>query len=193
MNPNWRSHKANVSIQKDFLPFFPPAPFCLEVLSIGLLLFWFTSKQKTGKAVVALAGVLLFLFSSPYFSTLPLTPLERRYPPLFITPRGPVAAGLRAVKFIVVLGSGFASDASRPVELQLDDGSVKIFLGIIKGVARRHVFEEVHVVANRHPLFLPTVGAENLRSLTHVRQYFSAVQCGSLVQSMKFISEIEEE
>jgi uncharacterized SAM-binding protein YcdF (DUF218 family) len=103
---------------------FFPVPFCLEVLSIGLLLLWFTRKQKTGKAVAALAGALLFLLSSPFFSTLLLTPLERRYPPLFITPGAPVAVGLREVKFIVVLGSGFVPDASRPVELQLDDGSI---------------------------------------------------------------------
>jgi uncharacterized SAM-binding protein YcdF (DUF218 family) len=101
-----------------------PVPFCLEVLLIGLLLLWFTRKQKTGKAVVAFAGALLFLFSSPFFSTLLLTPLERRYPPLFITPGAPIAVGLRDVKFIVVLGGGFVPDASRPVELQLDDASI---------------------------------------------------------------------
>jgi hypothetical protein len=38
---------------------------CLEVLLIGLLLLWFTRKQKTGKTVVTLAGALLFLFASP--------------------------------------------------------------------------------------------------------------------------------
>ena len=101
-----------------------PVPFCLEVLSIGLLLLWFTRKQKTGKAVVAFAGALLFLFSSPFVSSLLLTPLERRYPPLVVTPGAPIAVGLRGVKFIVVLGGGFVPDASRPVELQLDAGSI---------------------------------------------------------------------
>ena len=110
--------------KKIFSRFLFPVPFCLEVLSIGLLLLWFTRKQRTGKAVVALAGALLFLFSSSFFSTLLLTPLERRYPPLFITRGAPIAVGLREVKFIVVLGSGFDPDASRPVELQLDDGSI---------------------------------------------------------------------
>jgi uncharacterized SAM-binding protein YcdF (DUF218 family) len=101
-----------------------PVPFCLEVLSIGLLLLWFTRKQKAGKALVAFAGALLFLFSSPFVSSLLITPLERRYPPLLTTPGAPIAVGLSDVKFIVVLGSGFVPDASRPVELQLDDGSI---------------------------------------------------------------------
>jgi uncharacterized SAM-binding protein YcdF (DUF218 family) len=97
---------------------------CLEVLSIGLLLLWFTRKQKAGKTLVTLAGMLFFLFSSHFFSGLLLTPLESRYPALFITPGAPAAVGLGEVKFIVVLGSGFKPDASRPVAVQLDDGSL---------------------------------------------------------------------
>jgi len=101
-----------------------PLPFCVGTLLIGLLLLWFTRKQKTGKAVVAFAGALLYLFSSPIFSTLLLTPLEKRSPPLVITPGAPIPVGLRSVKFIVVLGDGFVPDASRPVELQLAEGSI---------------------------------------------------------------------
>jgi uncharacterized SAM-binding protein YcdF (DUF218 family) len=101
-----------------------PVPLCLEVLLAGLLLLWFTRKQKTGKAVVTLAGVLLFLFGSQFFSGMLVTPLESRYPPLFITPGAPAAVGLREVKFIVVLGGGFSPDASLPVAIQLNDTSI---------------------------------------------------------------------
>jgi uncharacterized SAM-binding protein YcdF (DUF218 family) len=111
-------------LKKVFSRFLFPIPLCLEVLLIGLLLLWFTRKQKTGKTVVGLAGVLLFLFGSHFVSSLLLTPLESRYPPLFITPGAPTAVELREVKFIVVLASGFAGDPSRPVEIQLDDGSI---------------------------------------------------------------------
>jgi uncharacterized SAM-binding protein YcdF (DUF218 family) len=91
---------------------------------VGLLLLWFTRKQKTGKTVVTVAGVLLFLFSSHFCSGLLLAPLESRYPPFFITPGAPAAVELKEVKFIVVLGSGFTGDGNRPLALQLDDGSI---------------------------------------------------------------------
>jgi uncharacterized SAM-binding protein YcdF (DUF218 family) len=111
-------------LKKIFSRFLFPVPLCLEVLLAGLLLLWFTRKQKTGKTVVTLAAVLIFLFSSPFFSGMLLAPLESRYPPLFITPGAPAAVGLREVKFIVVLGGGFPRDASRPIAIQLDDGSI---------------------------------------------------------------------
>jgi uncharacterized SAM-binding protein YcdF (DUF218 family) len=111
-------------LKKTLSRFLFPVPLCLEVLLAGLLLLWFTRKQKTGKTVVALAGVLLFLFGSHFFSGLLLTPLESRYPPLFVTLGAPAAPGLSEVKFIVVLAAGFTPDASRPVEVQLDDGSI---------------------------------------------------------------------
>ena len=112
-----------VLFKKSFSRFLFPIPLCLELLALGLLLLCFTRRQKAGKTVVALAGVLLFLFSNHTFSNLLLRPLENRYPPLFISPGAPAAVGLREAKFIVVLGSGITPDASRPVEIQLDDGS----------------------------------------------------------------------
>jgi uncharacterized SAM-binding protein YcdF (DUF218 family) len=101
-----------------------PIPLCIEVLLIGLLLLWFTRKQKAGRIVVTFAGVLLFLFSSHFFSSMLLTPLESRYPPLFMTSEACASVGLSEVKFIVVLASGFSHDVSRPVTSQLDDGSI---------------------------------------------------------------------
>jgi uncharacterized SAM-binding protein YcdF (DUF218 family) len=110
--------------KKIFSRFLFPIPLCLEVLATGLLLLVLTRKQKTGKTMVAFAGVLLFLFSSHFVSNLLLTPLEGRYPPLFVTPGVPAVAGLREAKFIVVLAGGFTGDASRPVASQLDDSSI---------------------------------------------------------------------
>ena len=110
-------------LKKFFSRFLFPIPLCLELLLLGLLLLWFTRKQRAGKTVVALAGIMLFLFSSHFFSDMLLTPLESRYPPLFVTPGAP-AAGLKEVKFIVVLASGFTPDAGRPIEVQLDDSSI---------------------------------------------------------------------
>ncbi len=101
-----------------------PIPLCLEVLSIGLLLLWFTKRQKTGKTMATLAGVLLFLFASPVPSDMLLGPLESAYPPLDIRSEGRPSVGLSEAKFIVVLASGFSYDPGRPVALQLDDSSI---------------------------------------------------------------------
>jgi uncharacterized SAM-binding protein YcdF (DUF218 family) len=124
--------------KKIFSRFLFPIPLCLEVLLAGLLLLWFTRKQKTGKTVVTLAAVLLFLLGSHFFSSLLLTPLESRYPPPFITPGAPAAVGLTEVKFIVVLGNGFRPDASRPVETQLDDGSIARLVEGVRVSKRLH-------------------------------------------------------
>jgi len=101
-----------------------PIPLCIEVLLVGLLLFWFTRKQKAGRIVVTLAGALLFLFSSHFFSIVLLTPLESRYPALFTAPEACAPVGLSEVKLIVVLASGFSPEAGRPITIQLDESSI---------------------------------------------------------------------
>jgi uncharacterized SAM-binding protein YcdF (DUF218 family) len=111
-------------LKKILSRFLFPIPLCIEVLLVGLLLLWFTRKQKTGKAVVTLAGMLLFLFSSHFFSLLLLTPLESRYPALVVPPGAGAPLGLSAVKFIVVLGGGVSYDPERPTEVQLAEGSI---------------------------------------------------------------------
>ena len=117
------SSKPMLVLKKLVSRFLFPIPLCLEFLALGLLLC-FTRRQKTGKTLVGLAGILLFLFASHSISTLLLAPLEGKYPPLFIQPGAPPAAELRDVKFIVVLAAGFTGNASRPVELRLDDSSM---------------------------------------------------------------------
>jgi uncharacterized SAM-binding protein YcdF (DUF218 family) len=101
-----------------------PIPLCLEVLLIGLLLLWFTRKQKAGRIVVTLAGVLLFFFGNHLFSGTLLTPLESTYPPLFTAPEARAPVGLREAKFIVVLASGFSQEPDRPITVQLDESSI---------------------------------------------------------------------
>src|SRR5208337_611538 len=100
-----------IVLKKIFSRLFFPIPLCLEVLLFGLLLLWFTRKQKAGRIVVTLAGALLFLFSSHFFSIVLLTPLESRYPALFTAPEACAPVGLSEVKLIVVLASGFSPEA----------------------------------------------------------------------------------
>jgi uncharacterized SAM-binding protein YcdF (DUF218 family) len=111
-------------LKKIFSRLLFPIPLCIEVLLVGLLLLWFTRKQKAGKIVVTLAGVLLFLFSSHFFSIMLLTPLESRYPALFTAPEAYAPVGLSEVKFVVVLAGGFSPEAGRPITIQLDESSI---------------------------------------------------------------------
>ena len=104
-----------IVLKKIFSRLFFPIPLCIELLLVGLLLLWFTRKQKAGRVVVAFAAVLLFLFSSHFFSIMLLTPLESRYPALFTAPEAHAPVGLSEVKFIVVLASGFSPEAGRPL------------------------------------------------------------------------------
>ncbi len=111
-------------LKKVFARVFFPIPVCLEVLTLGFLLLCFTRKQKTGKALVGLAGVLLFLFSSHFFSIKLLEPLEERYPSPFISLGAPVPDGVKQAKFVVVLGSQIKPDAQRPVEVDLGGDAI---------------------------------------------------------------------
>ena len=110
-------------LKKVFSRLFFPIPLCIEVLLVGLLLLWFTRKQKAGRILVTLAGVLLFLFTSRFFSGMLLTPLESRYPALLTPTEASTHVGLSEVKFIVVLAAGFLPEPGRPRAIQLDENS----------------------------------------------------------------------
>jgi uncharacterized SAM-binding protein YcdF (DUF218 family) len=134
--------------KKIFSRLFSPVPLCIEVLLVGLLLLWFTRKQKAGRIVVTLAGALLFLFSSHFFSFMLLTPLESRYPALFTVPEARAPVGLREVKFIVVLGSGFSHEADRPIAIQLDESSIA---RLVEGVRMSKVLNGCKLVLSGGP------------------------------------------
>jgi uncharacterized SAM-binding protein YcdF (DUF218 family) len=93
-------------LKKIFSRFFFPLPLSLEFLLVGLLLLWFTRRQRAGKALVTFGVVLLVGLSNSFTSNALLRPLEHRYPPLIIVHAG---AGAPFVKYIAVLG-GFAND-----------------------------------------------------------------------------------
>jgi uncharacterized SAM-binding protein YcdF (DUF218 family) len=135
-------------LKKIFSRLLFPIPLCIEVLLVGLLLLWFTRRQKAGRMVVTLAGALLFLFSSHFFSGMLLTPLESRYPALFTAPEACAPVGLSEVKFIVVLASGFSPEAGRPVALQLDESSIA---RLVEGVRVSKVLNGCKLVLSGGP------------------------------------------
>lgn len=105
---------------------FLPVPLCVEILLLGLLLLWFTRRQRTGKVLVTLAAALLAGFGYYGVSSRILLPLERAYPPL--ADEAAAAALARgdggSLRWIVVLGGGHRSDPAVPITSQLSDASL---------------------------------------------------------------------
>jgi uncharacterized SAM-binding protein YcdF (DUF218 family) len=80
---------------------------------LGLLLLWFTKKQKAGKIIVSIGVGLAIIFSYGTFQDILLRSLENKYPPLINFQE------VDDVKWVVVLGSGHTSAPELPVTDQI--------------------------------------------------------------------------
>jgi len=117
--------------KKIFSRLFFPVPMCVEIFLAGLILLWFTRKQRAARIVVSVGVMLLLVFSITSSSDMLLKPLEREYPPLLLKPGGNIDPRLPPAGFIVVLAGGFASDPDVPVTSQLsEDTTVRLVEGI---------------------------------------------------------------
>ena len=116
-------------MKKVFSRFLFPLPLSLELLLVGLLLLWFTRRQRAGKALVTLGAVLLVGFSNSFISDALLRPLEHRYPSL-ITARAGVAPP--RVTYIVVLGGSANDDPEIPATSHISpDLMVRLIQGVL--------------------------------------------------------------
>jgi uncharacterized SAM-binding protein YcdF (DUF218 family) len=89
--------------------FFFPVPLSLEFLLIGLILLWFTRRQRAGKAMVTCGALLLMAFSNITVSNALLRPLERSFAPFH------TSQATENIKFIAVLGGLGDDDPRVPV------------------------------------------------------------------------------
>ncbi len=106
-------------LKKIVTPLFYPLPLCMILMIFGLLLLWFTKRQKSGKVMISIGLVFLALFSYEAISDSLLRPLERASPPLLM---GNISRELpldQDVKWIVVLGGAHVSDPGIPVTSQM--------------------------------------------------------------------------
>jgi uncharacterized SAM-binding protein YcdF (DUF218 family) len=104
---------------------FLPLPVCLVILILGVVILWFSRKQRLGKTVVTLGTVLLLILSFNLTSSAILAPLENAYPPI-LNP-----APLRDVKWIVVLSGGHISDPRVPITSRIGGSTlVRLVEGI---------------------------------------------------------------
>lgn len=106
--------------------FFFPLPLCLEILIVGLILLWFSKKQRLGKIMVTSGTILLLMLSYTYTSDHLLLGLEYTYPSIGEEPEGasPAHDPRKPVKWIVVLGGGQNSDPALPVTSQVGSTSL---------------------------------------------------------------------
>ncbi len=145
--------------KKIVAPFLFPVPVSLALMVIGLLLLWFSRRQRGGKLFVTLGTVLLAAFSFDFVSGPLLATLEDQHAPLLVT--GDEAdAGLlpaRTAKWIVVLGGGHGGNPAHPAMGQLDPSSMS---RLMEALRLRRQLPGCRVVFSGGKIFDATSDAE---------------------------------
>ncbi len=116
-------------IKKIVSPFCFPLALSLEILFAGLILLWFTRRQKAGKVLITVGAFFLLALSSNSLSSALLHPLERRYPAL----QGSTFAGAPGanITYIVVLGGSGNEDPNLPITSHI---SPDLMVRLIEGI-----------------------------------------------------------
>ena len=141
-------------LKKIISPLFLPIPLCLEILLIGLVLLWFTRRQRAGKIIVSLGVILLATLSYDAIPNNLLRPLEYKYPPLL------KLEGVHNIKWIVVLGGGHQSDPSIPSTSQLSDASIA---RLVEGIRLHKMLPGSKLILSGGGAFDPVPDAEILQ------------------------------
>lgn len=114
--------------------FFFPLPLCIGIQIVGLLLLWFSRKQKWGKIFVTSGTLLLTLLSYGPVSDKLLKGLERTYPSL-VESRNPGSTALDSkspVRWIIVLGGGHSIDKTIAMTSRLGGASLMRLIEAIR-------------------------------------------------------------
>lgn len=98
---------------------FFPVPLCVEMMLVGLILLWFTRRQRAGKILLSIGAAMLLLLGNRNFSYHLLVPLEQRYPPLVSASASEAPQPDPSGKFVVVLSGGYTNDPRIPMESRL--------------------------------------------------------------------------
>lgn len=101
--------------------FLLPYPIAIALLIVGLVLLWFTQRQRLGKILSSVSVVMLLLGGYDVLSGPLILPLERPFSPLSAEM---VAAMTPAPAAIVVLGSGFRTDKTLPPNDRLSSNGI---------------------------------------------------------------------
>ena len=111
-------------LKKIIAQFFMPETFCLILILSGLIIIWFTRKQKTGKILITIGTLLLLLFSYKYTANILTYSLENQHQ-IYIQNKN------IKVKYIVVLGGGVKYNKTQPISSQIGETTlVRLVEGI---------------------------------------------------------------
>ena len=138
-------------LKKIVSPLLYPLPLCIEILLLGLIVLWFTRKQKTGKVVVSLGVALLAALSYDAVSNALLRPLEYKYD----SPRNLVE--ISDAKWVVVLGGGHISDSRVPITSQISDTSL---VRLVEGIRLHKMLPGSKLILSGGGVFDPVPNAK---------------------------------
>ena len=105
-------------IKKIISAFLLPLPFIVLILTVGLLLLWFTKKQKSGKIIITIGLFLLIVLGLRPVTDRIILPLENSFPKYVKTQKIP------DVKYIAVLGAGQLFEKKVPVSSYLPPAAI---------------------------------------------------------------------
>ncbi len=103
-------------------PFFDPLSVCIVLSAVGLIMLWFTKRQKPGKVLVSIGFMFLVFTSFNWFSERFILPLESMHPALLEMDK------VSGTKWVVVLGHGVAADKKLPVNTHLSSAALARFI-----------------------------------------------------------------
>jgi uncharacterized SAM-binding protein YcdF (DUF218 family) len=135
-------------LEKLFSRLFFPLPVVCELLAVGLVLLWFTRRQKAGKILVSAGTFVLLVLSCGPTSTLFLRTLEQRYPPVAPASLQAAAGKSKGYTYIVVLGSGYSPDPSVDLVSHLSQDAV---VRLVKGIQLCRQVESCKLVLSGGP------------------------------------------
>ncbi|MBM4270554.1 MAG: hypothetical protein FJ139_00105 [Deltaproteobacteria bacterium] len=157
--------------KKIVAPLFYPLSLILGMLTLGLILIWFTKKQKAGKIIVTMGTIMLCCLSYNFLPDLLLESLEQRFPP-FATQDNIGTSRLdltHSVKWIVLLGGGHTLDPKLPVTSQLSEESL---VRLAEAIRIQRIIPGSKIVLSGGAVYEKRAEAETLSSMAvmlHVR------------------------
>jgi uncharacterized SAM-binding protein YcdF (DUF218 family) len=109
-------------LKKLIQSFLMPLPLSLGIVAAGLILLWFTNRQRAGRWLTTVGVALLALFSYSGVANLFIRPLENDHRPLLVEGQShPLDAKARTARWIVVLGGGQYLDRRLPPNTELSE------------------------------------------------------------------------
>jgi len=131
-----------------------PLSVVLVAATVGLVLLWFTRRQRLGKLIATAAFLLLVTLAYGWLGCPALQALEREYAPMASPPPG--------IKWIVVLGGGASSDPDLPPLWRASDATLA---RAVEGVRLHRQLPDARLVFSGGAVFGSGSDAETMSAL----------------------------